>query len=252
MPESQTAPNFVRFDRENWFDEIRLIGDSGLPVVRLITVYRYKTSGMSGDEWRTSTMWQTTLPMQDAEPSERTPGWLNYDGPWLNVDVALAAAYPGIYKSQQPFHNTPIHRVEFMRKGKESYRSTFDGEARPLLTICGHLPWALVGANDHPVGTDVMYEHCNARCFQPGCSEVAVSTYRLKSRFDYAGRASTAERKRGDVIIYDARRFCPLHLRRGDAGMEDCDANYTVISGPGPADAVGWRQYESRAKTVML
>src|SRR5207237_1236850 len=41
------------------------------------------------------------------------------------------------------------------------------------------------------------------------------------------------------------RAFCRKHLRRGDAGLDDADDNYEVVSGPGPDEAQGWEQDES-------
>lgn len=41
------------------------------------------------------------------------------------------------------------------------------------------------------------------------------------------------------------RRFCMVHLRRGDCDFEDADSNYVVVDGPGPNEAEGWEGFES-------
>ena len=110
MSEINWAPEFVRHRDDEWWDEIRLVSDeTKKPVLRIVTLYRYKTSGLSGDEWRTSVMWQTTLPMVGAEPSDSQPTeWLNFDGPYWKIEQGLAALYPGLYTSQKAVHNHPI------------------------------------------------------------------------------------------------------------------------------------------------
>lgn len=72
------------------------------------------------------------------------------------------------------------------------------------------------------------------------------------SLFDNDGRSRAAtldfyEPPRGLV-----RRFCPLHLDRGDCGSEDANRNYIVLKGPGPDQAVGWEGYESKARTEVI
>ncbi len=71
----------------------------------------------------------------------------------------------------------------------------------------------------------------DGKCFQPGCPEDAVSTYRLKKEFSIEGFSHKPE-------IPLTRRFCKRHLDRGDADHEDSNDNYTVVEGPGPDEAV--------------
>ena len=222
---------------DHWLDEVRLVGPDG-PALRLVTRSRYKTSALSGDEWRTSTAWQHSdlLRMQGDEVYCASPGWYTYDGGWHGkLEIGCAALYPGLYSSQQHAHSYPIERVEFLRKGRALYSATYDGEPRPLLTLAGHLPWALVTAGDQPTGTDEAWADFRRLCHQPGCCEPAVSTYRLRKLFNQRGDESPAETVRHQPhkrTVGLVHRFCSQHLRRGDCGLQDADANYEVMDGP--------------------
>lgn len=227
------AHDLHRHQDDQWLDEIRLVGADG-PLLRLVLRYRYKTSDMSGDEWRTSTMWQCSDLCRMDGDQHGPEGWHDFDGAYGGkLETGCAALYPGLYTSQSHAHATEVVGVEFLRKGRKLYGSDHAGESRPLLTVAGHLPWALVCAKDEPLGTNEAWADYARLCHQPGCAEDAVSTYAFRTH---------ALGDRGLV-----HRFCPLHLRRGDCGREDNDANYVVIDGLGPDDAVGWREYESRA-----
>lgn len=245
--------------RDTWLDEIRLCSLSG-PLLRLMTVYRYKTSGLSGDEWRTSTQWQCTAEiaarLQGDLGTTRDPAWLAFDGPYGTLDAGGAALYPGLFRSQKMLHQIPCSSIDFFRKGRLLYRSTYDEQPMPLIVSAGHLPWAMVMARDEPLGTIDAWEDMRQLCFQMGCAAPASSTYVLKHLFadDGARRPATASSSRGEnpAPVQLVRRFCPLHLRRGDCGLEDADDNYTVIDGPGPGQAQGWREYESRASLHVI
>lgn len=231
-----------RHHDDSWIDEIQLVGADGIPALRLVLKYRYKTSGLSGNEWRVSTFWQNAehLAMRgDSEPDPREAGWYTFDGPYKDMAIGCAALYPGLYTSQPQQHNFMIAETRFLRKGRILYSSSYEGEARPLLTMAGHLPWANVEAGGHPLGTDEAWEDYRNLCHQPGCCEPAVSTYLFKDVVPKHGAKG---------IIH---RFCPLHLRRGDNGI-DSDESYEVIEGPGPEAAVGWRKYESRARKIVI
>lgn len=255
------AYEWRRHADDTWFDEVVLFGPGNSPLLRVLQAYRYKTSGLSGDEWRTSWAWQayqTVYVNGETDPFERDPRWSTYDGPYHALESACAAFYPGIWSSQKGLIELPVTHIDLMRKGKISYRANSPDGKQPLLVAAGHLPWALVIAKDAPVGTDEMHAHNRATCFQPGCSEPAVSTYVLKELFGdpvdaWKGRPAVTEtwRQGKKVELRMARRFCPLHLRRGDCGLEDADKNYEVVEGPGPDKAVGWQKYAREAKRVV-
>lgn len=217
---------YKRHHDDEWFDEIRLIMGSD-PILRIITRPRYKTSDLSGDEWRTSAVVQVA----------RGDGhWEDFDR-YQNLKAATLGLYPAFYTSHPELHDLPISAISFLRKDQEVYWSTHDGQPQEFLVTAGHLPWAFVLACEAGTYSRELEEPF---CFQPGCPNEAVSTYQLKYEYCHWGHKEIPDTER-------YRRFCLLHLRRGDAGLEDADDNYVVIDGPGPDSAEGWKEFESPA-----
>lgn len=214
---------YKRHHDDEWFDEIRLETGNG-PVLKIVTVPRYKTSGLSGDEWRTSASVQVA----------RGDGyWEDYDRGYQNLEATTKGFYAAFYTSHPEFHDVPITSIDFYRKGCKLYESTYDGKLLPMLHAAGHLPWAFVLASE--AGTYSRGQE--SYCFQPGCPNRAVSTYQLKFEYCQEGHKTKPYRE-------TFRRFCSLHLRRGDCGLEDADENYIVVEGPGPGEAEGWEKFE--------
>lgn len=229
--------DIARFPGDSWIDEIQILGPSGL-LLRLVEGYRYKTSGLSGNEWRTSYMWQCTpeAPMVGAQP-EAIGIWSNFDGPYGSLYAGCAALYPGLYGSQPQSTGVGALSLLFNRKGRTLYGSSYDGETVPLPTLAAHLPWALVTATDKPLGSAEAWDDMRRLCHQPGCSNPACSTYLLR------------ETKQDPRPI--VRRFCVIHLRRGNSRLQDNDEGYEVLDGPGPEESQGWR-HESPARRLDL
>lgn len=149
-------------------------------------VPRYKTSGLSGNEWRLSTLVQ-----------------LKWKGALL--------------------YERSYHRME---------------------DAAAHLPWLLrtfseLSADELSPGGRALLRRRDGLCHQPGCSNTAISVYRLKKEFSREGYYERVPT--GDVLM----AFCAVHARRGDCGLEDADRNYEVVSGPGPDGAKGWEKHES-------
>lgn len=139
--------------------------------VAIYTAPRYKTSGLSGDEWR------------------------------------FAA------------------HVEIIRKGKVLCKRSY----RNVETAAAALPWLLLTFGEDAEFSPPEDDHL---CFNPGCREKAVSEYELKQEYSRQGEGPLPK---SSCTLY--RRFCERHLRRGDCAFEDADANYVVVSGPGPDQA---------------
>lgn len=60
-------------------------------------------------------------------------------------------------------------------------------------------------------------------CAQPGCTHLATHEYRLrKSWCNRCGESKVPHREQ-------RRRFCGLHLHRGDCGLDDADVNYELM-----------------------
>lgn len=240
-------PFYWRHSDDEWWDEIRIVDLTPKPLLRLVTRMRYKTSGLSGDEWRTSVYWQVSEPWQGAlladAPDQAQQGWRDLDGPYHRLKSGCAAIYPGVYTSHVLQHPRMISRVEFWRKNRMLYISQFGDdqpEPRSLLVTLGHLPWALLTAREQSQMTREIFQWSDSLCFQPGCAALAVSEYRLKKRYCNDGEV---HEHMGEY----RRRFCQRHLRRGDGALEDADANYEVLSGPGPGEAQAWEADESKS-----
>lgn len=142
---------------------------------------RYKTSSLSGDEWRVSAL------------------------------------------------------LELKRKGMVLFEQSFNS----LESAIAFLPGTFIRAREDIEIETVKLEESRELCMQPGCSIEAASVYRLKSEYCREGHRSDPP------TIGAYRRFCKVHLRRGDCGLEDADGNYDLVSGPGPDEAQGWEDYES-------
>lgn len=140
--------------------------------IELDVVPRYKTSGLSGNEWRISV------------------------------------------------------RVRFSFKGEVVHETTIMTMRYAMMLLAGE--WVKA---QEPIPTRVI-ELERSKCDQPGCSNDAVSTYHIKVEFSERGDKLDP----GDSTMLHYRRFCRVHLRRGDCGREDSDANYDVVEGPGPDD----------------
>jgi hypothetical protein len=64
-------------------------------------------------------------------------------------------------------------------------------------------------------------------CDQPGCKEKAVARFKLKKHYINGHELA-------HVFGERFRKFCKKHLRRGDCGLSDSDANYEPMDGIGP------------------
>lgn len=213
--------SYSRLNKDELFDEIRLVNEK--PVLRFIIVPRYKTSELSGDEWRINAQMQVMMPNDE---------WELIDNISSNLEAAARNAYSGVFTSHPDLHDIPIHFIEFMRKGRMLYRSDYEGSALRLLDVLGHLSLAIFSARQSGVTKLIKsYEEC----FQPSCKEKPVNTYKVVKFYCRQGHDSKPYRE-------THRRFCLRHGIRGDCGLEDADANYEILEGPGPKGA--WGQYE--------
>lgn len=220
------APRYKRHSDDEWFDEVRFETGEGT-LLRIVIKYRYKTSSMSGDEWRTSANIQV----------RRGKAWSDFDTGHANLEAACRGLYPAFFTSHPELHGVMTTTVDFYRKGVKLYEASYDGQPLEFIHAAGHLPSALVQARQDTARMPDEYDYC----FQPGCPEKAVSTYRLKMEYSRDGVFSREPRRE------TRRRFCLRHLRRGDCGLEDADDNYEVVEGPGPDEAQGWQGDVSEA-----
>lgn len=141
-------------------------------------VPRYKTSEMSGDEWRVSAT------------------------------------------------------MKFWRKGQLVFERTFN----KMETAAIAMPWFFKTASE---GNDFKQAKDEKLCDQPGCGDEAINEVRLKKEYSERGEEIS---ERNMSSFEKRRKFCERHARRGDCGLEDSDANYEVLSGPGPEGAKGFEK----------
>lgn len=233
---------FNRHPDDRGVDEILFVPESGPTVtesrsaafMRLRIAERYKTSGLSGDEWRFS----SALDIRE----HPTGDWVRLDAGYRDFEAHAAALYPALFgdfligKNQWLF-GRKVRHICFAWKGLPRWRGDHEGKASDFLVACGHLPWALIKAGEDG---EHHQDALKRLCCQPGCAEPHVSVYR-KLR-DYCQRCGSYCRKcegRGNDVMriddrIEVRGFCAKHLTRGDCGLDDADANYAVVSGPGP------------------
>ena len=205
-------PRISEHPDDVWADQIIL---NGVRSLRLVIRERYKTSGLSGDEWRFSYLWQVL-------GSE----WTDLDGPYGRQDYAINAFFPAFRTSHQNWHNDVCNSIQFMWKGRPLMEMSDDGKPMPLLHAIGCIHYAKSEAGmKYPTE---LRDNSNV-CAQPGCAEAPVSLFRKIEDY-YENIGKTKDYYQGDLY----RRFCKKHLRRGDCGMDDADRNYELIDGIGP------------------
>lgn len=211
--------HFRRHEDDEWFDEVLIVGEDG-PVARIWMRPRYKTSELSGDEWRVSAEVMVLL-----------------DDEWVKIththtlDAATRCLFHKMHDQPASVQRQPVTRIDLLRKGIVLTSKEYD-DSLPLLTVAGLLAWEfIILCETHVIPQDWDDKRW---CFQPGCANEAVSTYRLEHMYCRCCGATQEDWGQSNY-----RRFCKVHLRRGDCGMEDSDYNYEVVEGPGPDDAEG-------------
>jgi len=146
--------------------------------LRIGLIERYKTSGLSGDEWRFSTgLWVRELPRRD---------WrlISTGG---SLEGHCAQLYPELYgdfesgRWPREFFTRKVGSVVFRWKGEHVWACSMDGRQADLLVTAGHLPWSWTLCADQ--GSDP--KPLERLCCQPGCAEPLVSIYRVKQYFPF-------------------------------------------------------------------
>lgn len=233
-------------------DEIHFVGGEGLPQTyeqasarafcRIGLVERYKTSDLSGDEWRFST--EMCLRERPNQP------WVQTSTGYLSLGDYARAMYPELYadfqKGKNPWTNRcMVAAVTFSWKGMGVYSASYDGDPVPFLVACGHLSWGLILAGEegrhYPEALETL-------CCQPACRQPHTTVYRIKK--DRC--PSCAQERNSRVYAGGLRGFCSKHARRGDCGLGDSDSNYTVVSGHGPDGHEPDERVVSRARVIRV
>jgi hypothetical protein len=199
-------------------DAIVIKGKNG-DTMDLRIVPRWKSSYLSGDEWRYSWVWYFK-----GEPL--------FDRGFTNPTIACAAIYTlATGENTIDVASDYVVRVSFIRRGEVRHVLGFtEGSKKPWLSVMGELPWSLLIASEDYAGPGLWSaDHLASRnlCFQPGCTSEAVNTYRMKMLYDYSGNGKPANDYSGLPLH---RMFCHAHSVRGDCGLEDSDSNYEIVA----------------------
>lgn len=209
-----------RHHDDDYWDRVTIQAATGAHFLAYIRP-RWKTSGLSGDEWRISAVVEVkrhpspTAPVAATRTFHRMRNVLEY-APYF------------VYSHLPELFSSPSAILTVERKGyvlMTEERSTF-GDA-----LIG-LGWHIVTANEGREGvrwSHLTDEQEKIRCQQVGCSKLPCVAYRLKKlqmnpsesimvapEYDFTGQYAW---------------YCQEHSRRGDCGLEDSDSNLETIGG---------------------
>jgi len=178
-------------------------------------VPRFKTSGMSGDEWRVHARFAL---------SDRSGIFFGRD--FQSVNGALKYSPYFVWTEGRGLLKCPDAVLTVLRKDHVLWSGKFPTFADAAIGMAWHLVIAGEESKDWKHLTDRQEREL---CAQPGCAEAPVCLYRLKM---------LQEGKSYDTLMppkYDFQAnhiwFCKRHAHRGNCGLEDADENYEVIEG---------------------
>lgn len=206
-----------RHHDDNYWDQIDIDADG--VQLRAFVVPRYKTSGLSGDEWRIGTRLQIKHRSETFERSFGRMSWLTEHAPhflWMHCRNLL---------------DRPNAVLVVRRKGVLLMEQRFNSFGDAAIGM----GWHIVASNEG--SQDVEWHHLTdaeeqQHCQQVGCSDTPINFYRLKKLQVGNGRLMVAPE-------YDFEGqftwFCGRHTVRGDCGLEDCDDNLVLVAGTGEA-----------------
>jgi hypothetical protein len=205
-----------RHHDDEYVDEVRIVYTGAAPdVLRISLVPRFKTSGLSGDEWRVSARF-------DLLGQERQG--------FHDVKAALHYAPAFIWQHARDRLDKGPVRLAAFRKGRLLWSGDFPTFGDAALGMA----WHLITASEDQNWKNLTDAEERELCQQPGCSSKQVRIYKYK-RY----QISRQERHMAE-FEYDFQAghiwFCERHAHRGDCGLEDADANYEVEGG-GNAEA---------------
>ena len=193
---------------------------NGIRSLKLVMIERYKTSGLSGDEWRFRYQWQ----VQDKNK------WKPLHDCGSSQDAAVAQFYMAFLTSHPEWHNEICYSQQFIWKGQPMIEMSDDNKPLPMLHSIGALQWSMAIAPEQAL--DVERDHARF-CAQPGCSNEWTTLFKLKNRYRRDGSIVEIQEWTPNYV----RGFCRKHTVRGDCGLEDSDENYEYIEGEPPNGA---------------
>lgn len=214
---------------DDYWDEITI--DTEKVHLRAFVVPRFKTSGLSGDEWRVSAK---LILRRDGfrEPIvERGFGRMHRD----------LAAYASHFIYQGAAHLLGEPKAVFVvkRKGIVLTEQTFPFFGDAAMGMGWHICVANEQGSDR-AGATIPYHHLTdaeerGLCQQVGCSDKPVNVFRYKKLF--YGDSDPERTFLPPKYDFEGQFtwYCARHTRRGDAGYEDSDKNLELVEGSGVA-----------------
>lgn len=207
-----------RHHDDDYLDEILIV--EGRETLLSITVEpRYKTSGLSGDEWRVSAILRI---FNDV----RVP----YERGFCSMRDAQKYAPWFVLTEGEKIADAGAVTLKTYRKGHKVSSQRF-----PRFVDAGvGLPWHLIAASEDGRWKMPTDEEERTHCQQPGCKEKPSRIYRLK-KYQVSKCESVMGTFSKEMEPWEHRHiwFCNRHARRGDCGLEDCDRNYEAADGKG-------------------
>jgi len=193
---------------------------------------RYKTSELSGNVWRFSAVCyveenKKTI-IEESYTSLKT-AFLFFPrlilDSRLNADKILGKKMKGTWYF----------------KNQELYSERYDHIIQALLVLPGKFSEIIEG---YPMAIEKSFKVQQKLCTQPGCLERPVSIFKVNDCYSH-GR-----KEKPPTPVY--RQFCKKHLIRGNADFEDCDDNYTLVSGMSPENTTVDPAVISKSAVVVV
>jgi hypothetical protein len=212
-----------RHHDDDYWDQIKIsLGDLRLSAK---VVPRYKTSGLSGDQWRIS-VW-----MKIRNPHT---GEILYARSFHRMRDLFTYGPHHLYANCRVILDLPSATLIAYRKGVVLMAQDFPTFGDAAIGM----GWHVVASNEGCSPGAAPWHHLTdeeerARCQQVGCGDTPVNLFHLKQ---------IDEGKSGGHLVTPPYDFvgqyvwyCARHTQRGDQGLEDCDKNLELVAGPGVA-----------------
>ena len=207
---------------DGYVDEVSLSAAGGVRLHASI-VPRYKTSGLSGDEWRISAVLEV---FQGA--SERP----FFTRAFHSMRRLFEYSPKFLYEECRDVLGASPAVLRVSRKGVECFGQSFPTFGQAAIG----LGWHVTVANEGTAGVEwhhLTNEEELARCQQVGCAAPPVNLFHLKQ---------IDEGKSGGHLVTPPYDFvgqyvwyCARHTTRGNCGLEDADRNLELVAGAGLA-----------------
>ena len=241
-----TAPRitFHRHHNDKYIDEV-VISTAGGAQIHAKVANRYKTSGMSGDEWRFCVAVRFLLREREvAATTVRDFDALAQALPFLFMDQ-------GIDLEETDGEPTPETQTvtQMKRKGHVVAATRWPSITHAVMAFGWEWLTSRTRISDEEGAWRFLPDNVDhALCFQVGCAEPAVAEYRLRALYSREGYKEELDLRRRDY----RRRFCLRHAQRGDCGLEDADRNYEKIGEVGPEHARGFGADVRESAAVII